>query len=148
VRRLTVADVRRFNDLLVEQKLSSSTRAKHLRVLHGCLAAAVPEYSARNPVRELPRNQKPRPVKKESAYFESSEIPLLFGALPNDVYRVVLLTALKTGMRLGELLALTWGDIDLQDETVRVRRSLKGNGTVGDASSTRQWDAPRSRVSA
>jgi integrase len=132
VRRLSVADVRRFNDLLAGKKLSSSTRAKHLRVLHGCLGAAVPEYAARNPVRELPKNQKPRPVKKESAYFESSEIPALFQALPHDVNRVLLLTALKTGMRLGELLALTWGDVDLQDETVRVRRSLKGNGTVGD----------------
>ena len=40
------------------------------------------------------------------------------------------LTALKTGMRLGELIALTWGDIDLLDGHIRVRRSYT-NGVLG-----------------
>jgi integrase len=33
--------------------------------------------------------------------------------------------ALATGMRRGELLALTWGDIDLDGATLRVERSLE-----------------------
>ena len=73
-----------------------------------------------------------RASKKESAYFENSELPVLFQALEHDVYRALMLTALKTGMRLGELLALRWGDIDLQGETIRVRRSYKGKHEAGD----------------
>ncbi len=42
--------------------------------------------------------------------------------MPN-VYRPLFLTALKTGMRQGELVALTWGDVDLQGEAIHVRRS-------------------------
>src|SRR3989442_6240391 len=33
-------------------------------------------------------------------------------------------------MRMGEVLALRWGDVDLQEAVVRVRRSMTG-GTVG-----------------
>jgi integrase len=42
------------------------------------------------------------------------------------VYRVLFLTALKTGMRLGELSALTWADVDLTDATIRLRQSYTG----------------------
>jgi integrase len=125
VRRLTTEDVRRFNELLRSRKLSASTRAKHLRVLHACLASAVSHgFAARNPVGEIPKAEKPRPERKESAYFENAELPRLFANVPDGVYRMLFLVALKTGMRLGELLALTWNDVAMTGGTVRVRRSL------------------------
>ena len=40
------------------------------------------------------------------------------------------MVALKTGMRQGELLALRWGDVDLEQAVVRVRSSYTG-GTLG-----------------
>jgi integrase len=40
------------------------------------------------------------------------------------------LVALKTGMRQGELLALRWGDVDLEEAVIRVRSSYTG-GVVG-----------------
>ena len=39
-------------------------------------------------------------------------------------FRILVLVALKTGMRQGELLALTWADVDLSEAVVRVRRSI------------------------
>lgn len=36
---------------------------------------------------------------------------------------MLFLVALKTGMRLGELTALTWADVDLAEAVIRVRRS-------------------------
>jgi integrase len=39
------------------------------------------------------------------------------------VFRTLFLTALKTGMRQGELIALSWGDVDLTAAVVRVRRT-------------------------
>jgi integrase len=124
VRRLGPADVSRFSIALRDRGVSDSTRAKHLRVLGACLSAAVSHgFAARNPVRELPRSERPRPVRKEAAYFEADELPSLFAKLPAGVYRVLVEVALKTGMRLGELLALTWGDVDLLGAVVRVRRT-------------------------
>jgi integrase len=124
VRRLGTEDISRFGTLLIKRKLSASTRAKHLRVLHACLASAIAHgYAGRNPVNDLPKSERPRPERKEAAYFESDELPRLFAAIPDGVYRVLCEVALKTGMRLGELLALTWGDTDLTAAVVRVRHT-------------------------
>jgi integrase len=124
VRKIGAPDIDRF--LALMNKTSASTQAKHLRVLHACLSAAVRRgYASRNAVELLGDSQKPRPGKRESAYFENDELPRLFGALPDDgVYRAVCLTALKTGMRRGELLGLTWGDVDLTAAVIRVRRTF------------------------
>lgn len=40
-------------------------------------------------------------------------------------YHAFFLTALRTGMRLGELLALKWGDIDFNSKYILVKRSYK-----------------------
>ena len=131
VRRIGAEDIARFNGDLRERGCSPSTRAKHLRVLGACLQAAVfYRYADSNPVRELPSAQRPRPERKEAAYFENAELPQLFAHLPNEPYRTLCLVALKTGMRQGELLALRWGDLDLEQAVVRVRSSYTG-GTLG-----------------
>ncbi|MBA3584030.1 MAG: site-specific integrase [Gemmatimonadetes bacterium] len=100
-------------------------------MLGACLQAAVfYRYADSNPVRELPPAQRPRPERKEAAYFENAELPRLFGHFQEELHRTLCLVALKTGMRQGELLALRWGDVDLEQAVVRVRSSYTG-GTLG-----------------
>jgi integrase len=131
VRRIGPEDIARFNAILRERGCAPSTRAKHLRVLGACLQAAVYyRYAESNPVRELPPAQKPRAERKEAAYFENEELPRLFARLQDEPYRTLCLVALKTGMRQGELLALRWNDVDLEQAVVRVRRSYSG-GSLG-----------------
>jgi integrase len=131
VRRIGPEDIARFNGILRENGCSASTRAKHLRVLGACLQAAIYyRFADANPVRELPPAQRPRPERKEAAYFENKELPRLFEHLRDEPYRTLCLTALKTGMRQGELLALQWGDVDLRQAVVRVRHSFTG-GQLG-----------------
>jgi integrase len=117
---------RRF-ELGLDRVAQLSTRAKHLRVLNACLGSAVEhDYAGRVP--KLPKAERPRPTRKEAAYFENDELPRLFTAIGDEgVYRVLFETALKTGMRLGELTGLTWGDVDLVEATIRVRRSYTGS---------------------
>jgi integrase len=106
VRGIAPEDIARFNGILRERGCSASTRAKHLRVLGACLQAAVSyRYADSNPVRELPSAQKPRPERKEAAYFENDELPRLFEHLRSERVRTLCLVALKTGMRQGELFA-------------------------------------------
>jgi integrase len=124
VRTLGPEDIAGFNLALREKGCSPSTRAKHLRVLGACLQAAVfYRYAESNPVRELPPAQRPRPERKEAAYFENEELPRLFCQLDEEPYRTFCLVALKTGMRQGELLALRWCDVDLDEAVIRVRPS-------------------------
>jgi len=131
VRRIGAEDVARFNLMLRERGCSPSTRAKHLRVLGACMQAAVfYRYANSNPVRELPPAQRPRPERKEAAYFENRELPPLFAHLSSEPYRTLFLVALKTGMRQGELLGLCWGDVDLNEAVIRVRASYTG-GVIG-----------------
>jgi integrase len=108
-------DIAHFNGILRERGCSPSTRAKHLRVLGACLQAAVfYRLCESNPVRELPPAHRPRPERKEAAYFENEELPRLFEQLNDASSKALCLVALKTGMRQGELFALRWGDVDLE----------------------------------
>lgn len=126
VRRLDPLDVKRFLVRLRETGMSDSTRAKHLRVLGACLESAVRSGCAgMNPVRLIPKQERPRAKdrSREAGYFTDEELPRLFQEIPEGVYLVLCKTALMTGMRQGELLALTWRDVDLISGVVRVRRS-------------------------
>ncbi len=125
VRSLSAGDVSAFLERLAELGLSPSTQAKHLRVLGACLQAAVRHgYAARNSVRELDRSEKPSLERRESAYFETDELPGLFAEMDHGLHRTVCLVALKTGMRQCELVALLWRDVDLHESVIRVRRTL------------------------
>lgn len=125
VRRLTPEHISRLNRVMRAKELSASTRAKHLRVLGACLQAALRHgFAGRNPVRDLPSSERPRPERKEAAYFTNEETPRLFAEFEPGLHRVLFLTALKTGMRQGELIALRWGDVDLSESVIRVRRSV------------------------
>jgi integrase len=125
VRKLQPSDVAEMNKVMKDAGLSESTRAKHLRVLNGCIESAIAHgYAAQNPVKRLPKNERPKPSSKEAAYFTNDEVPRLFTEIPEGVWRTVFLVALKTGMREGELVALTWGNIDQGEKLIRVRRTF------------------------
>ena len=141
VRRLTVEHIKTFLCVCTEARrgqkgtlaMSDSTRAKHLRVLGVCLESAVTAgYAGRNPVRDVPKGERPRRRRQEAAYFTNDELPVLFERLRErgETYRVLFELALKTGMRQGELLALTWGDVDLVHSVIHVRRTYT-DGNLG-----------------
>ncbi len=131
VRKITPGDVAGLLAALRERGSSPSTLAQHLRVLGACFRSAVRHgYAAQNPVDRLPDPERPRTEHRESSYFTDDELPRLFAELPEGLWRVLGRVALATGLREGELSALTWGDIDLTASTIRVRRSYSA-GRVG-----------------
>jgi len=131
VRRITTEDVKQFSLRLREQGASDSTRARHLRGLAACLSSAIRHgYAARNPVREVPRAERPRPAKREAAYFTDDELAPLMAAVDEPLMQNLFLTALKTGARQGELLAAVWGDLNLTKSELTIRRSITG-GHIG-----------------
>lgn len=88
---------------------------------------------ARNPLDAVPR---PRPAEPAANPLRRDLIPRLNGHLRDmedcPLKRACMLS-LHTGMRIGEVVAVTWGDIDWKASTVLVRRSavrLRGRGMV------------------
>ena len=66
----------------------------------------------------------PRAVKKELAYLTFEQAQHLLEVAKNHTLEYLFATAVITGMRLGELQALRWSDIDFAQATMHVTRSL------------------------
>ena len=80
-------------------------------------------YLNDNPLRRLEQSERPRPQRREQRVLGHEQIArLLAASLPS--YRPLLATALYSGMRLSELLGLTWADVDLEGGLLQVRQQL------------------------
>jgi len=84
----------------------------------------------------IPGEKKPR---EEVQHFTDEEIEILISNLKDNTYRELILLSLGTGLRRGELLALTWEDIDLKNKLIKVNKSLaKVYIIAGDGSKERK----------
>jgi integrase len=98
------------------------TRNKLLIVLHGVLARAQKVYG-------LPQNAAagiekfPEAASGEIPVFSPEEVRALVDAAASPQDAALYLTAAFTGLRMGELIALRWRDIDQPGSTIRVRAS-------------------------
>jgi len=112
-------------------------------LLHQILGAAVPKYLQANPAAR-PRGSRrstkglPKYVRFDATFLTPTEADLLLSRC-DDVIGSIAKVALYTGLRLGELLALRVGDLDLYASTpcIHVRRALKNDGAVGAPKSVR-----------
>jgi integrase len=148
VRRIGPGDIAALLKSMREKKASPSTQAQHLRVLGACFRSAVRHgHVAQNPIDRLPDSERPRSERRESAYFTDYELPRLLTELPEGLWSTLLRVALATGLREGELSALTWGDLDLTAGTIRVRRTYSA-GVLGQTKGrvARTVDLPKETV--
>jgi integrase len=103
--------------------LSAQTVVHHHRLLRTALQQAVKwQLLARNPADAV---EPPRPRHKEVRALDEGETAKLLNAAKGKRLYMPVLLAVTTGLRRGEILGLKWSDIDLQDGTLAVRRSLE-----------------------
>lgn len=127
LRRIGAAELQRVDD--ANAKLAPASRARHLKQLSVCLSRAVDHgYLDTNPVPRFTRTLKlsKRIPKRGKAPFEDGELQRLWTALDDEdaaVYRYVSEFAVETGMRIGELAALDWPNVSLQDKTAKVEHT-------------------------
>jgi integrase len=79
------------------------------------------EYVPANPARGVKLPQ--RPVRQPLRFLTVGEVKRLLEAL-REPERTLVLTAVLTGMRIGELLALRWRNVDLERKVIRVREAV------------------------
>jgi integrase len=79
---------------------------------------------AENPVRLLAPSARPKGQKKRPSYFTNDELARLWPELADrPTVSFVCRMAVATGMRLGELTALRWDDVNLLGEEIVVSRT-------------------------
>lgn len=117
-----LAEGRKDNKKTVGKSLSPTTVLYHHRILHKALGQAVKlRLLSRNPSDYVDR---PKKEKKEMVILLEREIKLLLDTVKNSYLYMPVYLAIYTGMRMGEILGLTWQDIDLNRGVIRIRQSL------------------------
>ncbi len=115
--------------------LSARTVTYHHRLISESL-----KYAVRNGV--LPRNpaemvDPPRRSRPEIAILAPRHIPRFLAAIRESQFLVLFFTAFATAMRQGEILALTWRDIDLERGFISVTKSLTKRSGVIEVNETK-----------
>ena len=134
-----------LKERLTSCKASSQSQWKSIySVVHGIFRYAAEHYHM-----TLPEIQKPAPTihRKEAAAFTRSEQTKLLSVLYTDMdsFKLGVLLCLLTGLRLGELCALKWEDIDFANQTLSVNRTVQRLYVEsGDAKTALLESAPKS----
>lgn len=109
--------------LLSEGDLSRRTIQKILVLLHGVLGRAKRrKWIVSNPAEDAERVSVPR--SGDFNVLRPEEVFAVARAAESDQDAAIFMVAAFTGLRMGELRALRWGDVDFEAGTVFVRRNL------------------------
>jgi integrase len=121
--RLTPAHLQRLYAQKLEAGLSPTTVAHLHAVLHRALAQAERWGLVARNVAALVTP--PRPARREMKALSPEEARRFLEAAQGERLHAFYVLALTTGMRLGELLALRWRDVDLERGVLQVRATLQ-----------------------
>jgi integrase len=138
LQQLTATEI---DDLYIklEQRVSTAS-VRHVHVaLRACLAVAVRKrHMQNNPAADA---DPPRPVETDAAQaLDSEQLKRLLDGFRGSVLYPIVCTAAFTGVRLGELLALRWSDLDPVAKTLRIERTIEQTSEHG-----RRLKEPKSR---
>ena len=116
-----------YQGLTSEKGLSPGTAVRHFNVMHHMMAKATAIWSKETGLDRNPADQVEvrRPDDQRERYLNAEEIGKVKTALDEKMYRkggkginrtffrlrLIVLTALTTGMRIAEIFGLKWGDI-------------------------------------
>src|SRR5215212_1864676 len=115
LRDLGAAHVRAFKARKIEESLNPNT----IGVMQGVLSTALNQAVDDGLIPSNPASRVKKAVKREQAPMRSlslEEASRLLGAAVGTRDEALLILALRTGMRQGELAALRWEDVDLTDK--------------------------------
>lgn len=115
------------NDIFIpieDQHLSGRTKLHYYRLLSSIFQRAV--YWQVVPYNVCDRVEAPKVHEKEAKYLDENEVCRLIEFLENEPYenRVIICFCIFTGFRRSEVLGLEWRDIDFENLSISVKRTL------------------------
>ena len=104
------------------QKLSAQSVKNILTLMKVVFNRAIDwDYLRDNPVKKI-RN--PKVPKKQVDFLKPDEVRLLLNNAPDHQWKTFFLVAVVTGMRIGELLAMKWSNVDWINSRYHVRENV------------------------
>ncbi|MBU3176055.1 site-specific integrase [Clostridium estertheticum] len=147
--KVSLSDVQEVMDNLSRIGLSPTSIHEYLGKLNTFFKSAMDEH---NLITSLPtKNIKIAKVKKstEKRALTKDEADKLLEDIAGSKYYLIVLIALKCGLRLGEILGLTWDNIDIQNKVIKVTQQWKlisekeyGFGSLKSKNSNREVPIP------
>lgn len=135
----------RLTPLQLQELLAAKSRQglspRTVQYIHAVLRRALGEAHrwgllATNPAQQV---RAPRVPRREPRPFTAAEVAALLEAARDERLLPLIVLAVGTGLRLGELLALRWQDVDLRHGTVAVRQTRRRDGTLAAPKSAAGW---------
>ena len=151
--KITSVQIQRCIDAMVKSGLSAHTVQEYTAKTKKLFSTAVEPYKiiAHNPAEGavVPENKQTNEIKA----LTKTDLDRLISTLAQPDKKVSTLLAAKCGLRLGEILGLTWDDIDHINKTVRVNKQWKkrkdgswGFGPVKRINSNRSVPMPEAVI--
>lgn len=115
-------DIRRFQDDLIDANYS----AHHIKKVHQTLSAVFnfaikEEYANNNPAREV--GNVDLEEERHINYWTLEEFKQFISVVDDYLYKTLFMTLYYSGMRKGELSALTWKDINFDNNTINIDKT-------------------------
>jgi len=115
--------IEHYKQLKLSANYNPKTINNHLAVLHKCLAIAE-EWGV---IEHVPKIRLLKTTLPPPKYLTDAEAQRLLAVATVEPLHTMILTAIRTGVRHGELIALQWDDVDLKNRRICVKRcSVKG----------------------
>lgn len=97
-----------------------------IKHIHFCISGALRQAVTNNLIRTNPATnvKTPSVTKQEVEIFTDEELEKILVAAKHHRHEAVIVIACTTGMRLSEILALSWKDVDLKSGVISVNRSV------------------------
>ncbi len=121
--KLTAQQVQAFYAQKLDDGYAAAT-VQHMHVaLHGALDYAIGLGLVHRNVADMVKS--PRIIRREMAILSEAQARSLLSAVQGERLEALIVLAISTGMREGELIALRWRDVDLENASLQVRRTLQ-----------------------
>ena len=123
-----VLDIEQYRTARLNAGISRSTMNRHVALLKKMLNLAIDwGYLKENPARRVKLFSEKDNL-RERILSPSEEVELLTKCAPH--LRSIVLTALHSGMRRGEILGLRWYQVDLVKRLIRVEKTKSGKNRI------------------
>jgi integrase len=119
IAEITAHDIERYKAQASTEGIANKTLKNRLTVLNKCLVTAHEWLELGT---HPPKIKWPKCAPSRTDYLSAEECELLLSHAERVVYEMIF-TALRTGMRQGELRGLQWSSVDWQNRSVAVRHS-------------------------